>query len=390
MRILMLAPEPFFAERGTPLSILSRLKALSQSRHAVDLVCYPHGAAAALPGLRIVRPARPFWIRSVPIGFSLRKVRLDFGLAATALRLCLRHDYDLIFTHEEAVLLGVLLRRLTGVPHLYDMHSSLPDNLVNQGRLRVGGWAYQTARSVEEWYLRRTDGVLTICDSLSNRAREAVRENRPIRMVENIPVDELVPPCGDLNGQQIRHRCGIAPEAPLCVYTGNAAPVQGLGLLVDAFRLWRKTHPRARLLLVGTGRFARCSAAEGILSLEPHPASEMSAFMAAADVLASPRACGENVPLKIYSYLKSRRPIVATDIAAHNPLRGVAGAMLVPPEPHRFADALAQSAALARVAPPTASADPVFSTNNARPLPSLNELREALESLFRSVPGLPA
>jgi hypothetical protein len=57
---------------GTPFSVLHRLKALSDLGHRVDLVTYPFGEDVVLPGLRIVRCARPPGVRSVPIGPSLR------------------------------------------------------------------------------------------------------------------------------------------------------------------------------------------------------------------------------------------------------------------------------------------------------------------------------
>ncbi len=53
MNILMLAPEPFFQPRGTPISVYFRLKALSDLGHSVDLVTYPRGGDVAFPGLSI-------------------------------------------------------------------------------------------------------------------------------------------------------------------------------------------------------------------------------------------------------------------------------------------------------------------------------------------------
>lgn len=391
MRILMLAPEPFFMVRGTPLSILSRLRALSESGHLVDVVCYPHGEDIELPGVRLIRPARPFWIHKVPIGFSLRKLRLDLGVAAQALRLLACRRYDLLFTHEEAVLPGALLRRVFGLPHLYDMHSSLPDNLAAQGWLRRDGVLYRAARSVERSYLRQTDAVVAICDSLGERARAGLgRLHGTVRTMENLAVEDVVPPRRDLDGAEIRRRYGIPPRVPLCVYTGNAARVQGLDLLMSAFRLWRAERREARLLLVGPGRLPsgklrRAAATTEALSVEPRPAAEMSAHMAAADLLVSPRAGGFNVPLKIYSYLKSRRPIVATDIPAHAPLRGVPGAFLAPPEPRPFATALRQgfSWTSRRTGAPESEPAAGASASLREPhLPTPAELHETLEALL--------
>ena len=43
----------------------------------------------------------------------------------------------------------------------------------------------------------------------------------------------------------------------------------------------------------------------------------MPAFVALADMLLSPRSKGTHTPLKLYSYLRSGKPILATDILAH-------------------------------------------------------------------------
>ena len=53
LRILMLAPEPFFEPRGTPFSEYHRIRALLELGHTVDLVTYPFGRDVSLPGLRL-------------------------------------------------------------------------------------------------------------------------------------------------------------------------------------------------------------------------------------------------------------------------------------------------------------------------------------------------
>ena len=40
MKILMIAPEPCFMRRGTPMSVLARCRALTELGHTVDLVTY--------------------------------------------------------------------------------------------------------------------------------------------------------------------------------------------------------------------------------------------------------------------------------------------------------------------------------------------------------------
>ena len=64
--------------------------------------------------------------------------------------------------------------------------------------------------------------------------------------------------------------------------------------------------------------------------------------MQAADVLVSPRIRGTNTPLKIYSYLRSGKPIVATRLLTHTQVLNADIAMLVVPEPEAFAAGVAR------------------------------------------------
>lgn len=119
---------------------------------------------------------------------------------------------------------------------------------------------------------------------------------------------------------------GIDARAPMVLYTGTFEPYQGLDLLFASMKRAIAERPDARLVLAG-GRpdqvFAaqRQAAAAGIAGATifagQRPADEIPAFLDAADVLVSPRSLGTNTPLKIYQYLRSGRPIVATRLLTH-------------------------------------------------------------------------
>ena len=49
LRILFLAPQPFFEVRGTPLAVLHMTRALAALGHEVDLLTFPQGEAGAEP-----------------------------------------------------------------------------------------------------------------------------------------------------------------------------------------------------------------------------------------------------------------------------------------------------------------------------------------------------
>src|SRR5207248_2527947 len=117
VRILMIAPEPFFEPRGTPFSEFHRIRALTDLGHRVDLVTYPFGQEVTMPGLRVFRSLKPPFVDGVKIGPSGPKIVLDALLTLTAIRRVLSSRYDVIHSHEEGGLIGAVLAGLLRIPH---------------------------------------------------------------------------------------------------------------------------------------------------------------------------------------------------------------------------------------------------------------------------------
>ena len=340
----MLAPEPFFQPRGTPFSEYHRIKALTELGHRIDLVTYPIGADVDLPNLRIIRSSRPPWIRDVAIGPSLTKMVLDAALTVTAMRQSRRERYDAIHSHEEAGLLGVWLARRLRIPHLYDMHSSLPQQLTN---FRATGSALvrRVFEAMERKMVADSRVVITICQELQDTVIRMGAGDRSI-LIENVMGGDMEPTTDDAS-PNIRLQLGLDAERPIVLYTGTFEPYQGLDLLLDAMAIVQRRHPRAVLVVVGgeAGQVAGARDRAAALGVDAvftgrQPAADIPAYLEACDVLASPRISGTNTPLKIYSYLRSGKPIVATNLRTHTQVLSDAVAALADPTPESFAEAI--------------------------------------------------
>jgi len=322
MRILMIAPEPFFEPRGTPFSEYHRIRALLELGHTVDLVTYPFGRDVSLPGLRVFRCAKPPLMTGIGIGPSWRKLPLDLFLSFTTCRLAWREKYDAVHSHEEGGWWGVIIASMLGLPHLYDMHSSLPQQLTN--------FAYSRSPIVkaifgglERFVIRRSRVVIVICPQLEEVVR-GIDAAVPSVLIENAPGSGDTPTEG--TGRDVRRSLQLAADAPVVLYTGTFEAYQGLDLLFASMAPVLAARPDARLVLAG-GRPEQVEAARrqadaaGIgaatIFAGQRPAEEIPAYLDAADVLVSPRSLGTNTPLKIYQYLRSGRPIVATRLLTH-------------------------------------------------------------------------
>jgi len=73
------------------------------------------------------------------------------------------------------------------------------------------------------------------------------------------------------------------------------------------------------------------------------PSAEMKDWMSLSNVLVSPRSEGDNTPLKIYSYMASGRPIVATNRKTHTQVLDDSMAYLADPEPIQFSQVMSDA-----------------------------------------------
>ncbi|MCJ7680941.1 MAG: glycosyltransferase, partial [Candidatus Aminicenantes bacterium] len=229
LRILMLAPEPFFQPRGTPISIYFRLSALSRLGHMVDVVTYPLGQDRRFDNVTLTRVPN-IGLRRIKIGPSLAKIPLDLFLLGAALWKTSTRRYDLIFTHEEAGWFGTMLSRLWGIPHVYDMHSSLPQQLINY-RFTDSPLLLGLFRVLERNVLRNARAVIVICPDLRRMVEEEGFAEKAV-LLENICDFEGA----ELTERQLESlRRSIAPNGEkILVYTGNFQYYQGIPLLLDS------------------------------------------------------------------------------------------------------------------------------------------------------------
>jgi glycosyltransferase involved in cell wall biosynthesis len=358
MRILMIAPEPFFEPRGTPFSEFHRIRALTTLGHQVDLVTYPFGQDVAMPGLRVFRSMRPPFVRRVKIGPSFAKLPLDALLTLSAIRRAFSGRYDAIHSHEEGGLIGVLLSAILRVPHLYDMHSSLPQQLTNFA-FTGSPLIRRVFLAIERLMIRRSRVVIVICPALEDTVR-AIDPQAQIVLIENAPgsAEEQGTPTA---AADVRSTWHIDAAVPVVLYTGTFEAYQGLDLLFAAMALVRADRPDVRLLMVGgkpdqvalaRAEARRFGIEEPTIFAGERPAPEIPAYLLAADVLVSPRSRGTNTPLKIYQYLRSGTPIVATRLLTHTQVLSDDTAILTGTTAREFADGI-----LAAIADPARSAE---------------------------------
>jgi glycosyltransferase involved in cell wall biosynthesis len=353
MNALVISPQPFFTPRGTPFSVYYRTLVVAELGVKVDLLTYGEGQDIDIPGVRIIRIPRFSFLGSVKVGPSLLKLFLDAFMLIWTVGLLLRNRYDFVHAHEESVFFCRFLKMIFRYKLIYDMHSSLPQQLTNfkftNSRFLIGLF-----KKLEDSCLHAADVVITICPDLADYVNNMIQKNGKHLLIENSifePV-KLVQKSPSISARNVS--CSDLTEMPLdlyagkllIVYAGTLEPYQGIDILIRAFKKVIKTIPDAFLFIIGGNpnqvnfylNLAQTFSLEGHVRLTGRVPQHLAQhYCRLASVLVSPRSEGTNTPLKVYEQLASGIPLVATNIYSHTQVLNDDVAILVAPDPHDMA-----------------------------------------------------
>ena len=353
MKALSIAPQPFFSPRGTPLSVYYRSLILSELGVEVDLVTYGQGSDVDIPGLRIRRIPNFKFLGAVKTGPSMLKLFLDVFVFFTTLWLLIVEDYDFVLAHEESVFFCTFLKPFFRFKLVYDMHSSLPQQLSNFQYDKYPMWI-KLFNFLEEASLKASDAVITICPDLHNYAKKRLAKDQKLMLIENSLFEPVRIVLTRKTARQTPQKVEPLPmdaqdQAQLVVYAGTLESYQGIDILIRSFALVVQKQHDARLLIVGgtaeqVAFYSRLTENLGISQYVTFTGrvSQIQAqrYSHKASVLVSPRSKGTNTPLKIYEQLASGIPLVATNIYSHVQVLTPDVAFLVDPDPAAMAQGI--------------------------------------------------
>jgi glycosyltransferase involved in cell wall biosynthesis len=332
LRALVIAPQPFFAYRGTPFSVYYRTLVTAELGVQCDLLTYGQGMDVHMPGCRIYRIPAFRWLGDVRVGPSVLKAFLDMFMVVWTIALLCRRRYDLVHAHEEAVFWCRCLKPLFRFRLIYDMHSSLPEQLDNFHFVRLP-LLRRLFRRWERKALLRADAVITVCPALLSAAiaggadagRTSLIENSIVDPIE-VQIDDATRRAGAARAEKARRWVEGRGGANTIIYAGTLEAYQGIDRLLEGFAHVARTAPAASLLIVGgqprqVEAFGELAAKLGIADricftgwLKRSETRELYQLCAAA---VSPRATGKNTPMKIYELIARGVPLVATRIESH-------------------------------------------------------------------------
>jgi PEP-CTERM/exosortase A-associated glycosyltransferase len=261
---------------------------------------------------------------------------------------------DVIHAHSPMLngLVGLRLRKLTGMPVLYEVRAFWEDAAVDTGKIREWGLQYRLIRAIEQYVFKHVDRISCICNGLKEEI-----------IGRGMPEEKLIvaPNAVDLSKFKLLEERDSALEKELklegrkvIAFLGSFFKYEGLEYLLKAMPSILQSVPEAHVLLVGSGNEAQnleklaadLGVAEQVTFTGRVNYADINRYYSLADLLVFPR---EDIrltrlvtPLKPLEAMAQGIPVLASDIGGHREMveHGRTGILFAPEDSAALAEAV--------------------------------------------------
>ncbi|MFA4817321.1 MAG: glycosyltransferase family 4 protein [Parcubacteria group bacterium] len=323
MRILVIAPTPFFSDRGAHIRILEESLALEKLGHQITIATYHIGKdiqndVDTKIDIRRIRRLL-FWYKKLEAGPDWQKVLLDIMLIRKVFNLARTQRPDIIHAHlHEGVLIGWIVQKALfwrKIKLVSDFQGSLTGEMVSHGYLknglnsiflviekiidRMGDWAiassWEGIKNIKK--LSGKIGIDVVLDGINLESFKVEKTKDEIRCELELPKDKFI-----------------------VVYTGGLVANKGINYLLEAIKPVLERRPDVFFLIGGYPKQSVKSFIEknklenSVRLVSPLDYFRLPEFLLACDIAIDPKnAEAMQASGKMLNYMAAGLPVVCLD-----------------------------------------------------------------------------
>jgi glycosyltransferase involved in cell wall biosynthesis len=336
----MIAPTPFFSDRGCHVRIYEEARALIAMGYRVDLVTYHLGRD--MEGIPTARIGAVPWYKKLGPGPSWHKPYLDVLLFFKALTVARRDRPRVIHAHlHEGALIGIMLGRVLRLPVLFDCQGSLTTEMIDHGFIRDGSLLYKIFLRIERMINSWADFIITS----SNAGAEEIKTkwNLSTQRVEAVidGVDTVI--FRPYSREEARRQLGLPSELPIVVFLGVLNRYQGVDLLLETIGLMKGRGAPPHFLIMGfpEEKYRKKAVHMGIDDLVTFTGKvdygRAPLYLCAGDIAVSPKISLTEANGKLLNYMACGLPTIAFDNPVNTEILGDKGVFARFGDPHDLA-----------------------------------------------------
>jgi glycosyltransferase involved in cell wall biosynthesis len=336
MKILMVAPTPFFSDRGTHIRILEEALALEKIGYEITIATYHIGRdidpeiKTKIDVRRILRLI--FWYKKLEAGPDWRKIILDIMLIRKVFFLVRTKKPDIIHGHlHEGVLIGWIVKKIffwRNIKLVSDFHGSLTGEMVSHGYLGAG-----MLKKIFSFIERTIDnlGDFAITSSWENteEIKKMRRDGRIETVLDGVDLDYYrnLP-----SKEESKKELELPLDKIIVTYTGALVPNKGINYFIDAMPLALEKNSNLFFIIAGfpiewVRGFVRDNNLEKDVRLI-HPLNyfDLPKILNASDIAIDPKDSKVNQASgKILQYMGAGLPIICFDKSNNHEYLGTGG-----------------------------------------------------------------
>jgi glycosyltransferase involved in cell wall biosynthesis len=313
----MIAPTPFFSDRGAHVQIYEEIVFLQARGHRILLQTY--GLGKNVTNVATSRIINFPWYRKISSGPSFTKILYIPLMIALGFFNTLKFRPDVIHAHlpDGALIAKFLKIFFNKVAYIYDLQGSLSEESIQHKFIKRGSIIHRLFLKLElkmiYWF-----PVITQSDSILDFYKNLTDKNLRISNVKDGVDTSIFFP--DIKDEKLLMQLEIQPTSQIVLYVGALEEYQGIDLLLEAFTKVPQEPQRIVLVVIGypnVSKYQKVALARGIahnvqfLGLVDY--FELRKYLNLADIAIAPKISTTEGDGKIYNYLACGIPTISFD-----------------------------------------------------------------------------
>lgn len=348
-KILIVAPTPYFAQRGCHVRIFEEARALKNKGHLVEIVTYHLGDDKG--DFPIFRSLRIPWYQKRSAGPSWHKLYLDFFLFLTTLKRVIFFKPDVLHCHlHEGFCLGFFFRLFFRIPIVFDCQGSLTGELLDHQFISKGSVLYRIFYWIEKTIYQLCSVVLTSSSNTAEfiRSQFALEAGRIVPLIDAIDPNQFqVVRYSEEDFQQV----GFPFDKKILMFVGVLSKYQGIDLLIESISELQNIREKEDYHFIVIGypnqKYIELAAQAGISDqitfIEQVPYDRVGYFLNFADIALSPKISRTEANGKLFNYAACGLPCIVFDNPVNREILGDQAIYCSEETPQAYADQINES-----------------------------------------------
>ena len=328
--VIMIAPTPFFADRGCHVRIYEEARALQKLGNRVVIYTYHNGRDIA--GINTRRIMNIPWYRKLEAGPSYHKFYLDFLLLLKLVKSGIYEKANIIHAHlHEGALVGKIYKKFRRIPLVFDFQGSLTGELVDHNFLKRKSFAFKFIRKVEKSINSSADAIVVSSANSANLLKEEldVKKDKIFVVQDGVDVNEFKM---HKDTADLKRKLNLPLNKKIVVYLGLLNRYQGIDCLLEAISYLVKKNQNVHFLIMGYPdvekykEIARKKKTSHTVTFTGRiDYKQASQYLSLGNVAVSPKISKTESNGKLYNYMAVGLPIVVFDTPVNREILGELG-----------------------------------------------------------------